>query len=190
MLIYASMGTTVLVLKNNMYDYIDNSCTNEAGTFYEIDQIYKNGDTILCSTSCPCAADETDWPLETQVEMVTDSLGSKELSECPNDGMTYDQKDKYYDLINRLEDKYNCAGICYNPTYFQFSDVSKGPTSNDCQDELTQLFEEHAVKYGVLMICVGVIGLIGFGTSFAICYLKRKGLPSNFYKHEKYGLAE
>ena len=37
MLIYASLGTTVLVLNNNMYDYIDDSCTNEAGTFYEID---------------------------------------------------------------------------------------------------------------------------------------------------------
>ena len=50
--------------------------------------------------------------------MVTDSFGSKELTECPSDGMTYDQKDKYYDLLNRLEDEYSCAGMCYNPQYF------------------------------------------------------------------------
>ena len=64
--------------------------------------------------------------------MTTSEMGSTQLIECPDDGMTYEQKDDYYDLLARLEDEYKCAGMCYNPTYYQFSDVSKGPTDNDC----------------------------------------------------------
>jgi hypothetical protein len=32
------------------------SCSDDAGMLYEFDSIYKKGDSILCSSSCPCVA--------------------------------------------------------------------------------------------------------------------------------------
>jgi len=73
--------------------------------------------------------------------------------------------------------------MCYNPTFYQFSDVANGPTDNDCQDELTYLFNENAGAIATMLIVFGCVGLVGFGMSFGVCYLSKKGLPSNFYKH-------
>lgn len=39
-----------------MKDELNKSCGDRTGILYEIDRIYKGGDEILCSSSCPCIA--------------------------------------------------------------------------------------------------------------------------------------
>jgi len=68
----------------------------------------------MCSSSCPCPADlnETLWSADLHDDIATDSMGVKQLTECPSDGMTTDTRDKYLPMLTFLETEYGCAGLC------------------------------------------------------------------------------
>jgi len=60
---------------------------------YEIDRIYAAGDSIMCTSACPCIdVDKTLWPEEDQQNIQTTSMGAKTLVDCPTDGMNGAQR--------------------------------------------------------------------------------------------------
>jgi hypothetical protein len=90
-----------------------------------MDEMYTSGVDILCTTSCPCDADSSDWPDEIADDMVTSSTGSSALTECPIDGISDYDEETYLPILEALEETFDCAGICNVPIYFLFSDVDK-----------------------------------------------------------------
>ncbi len=64
---------------------------------------------------------------------------------------------------------------------------SRGPPNNDCRDELETLVHNNALTWGGVLLGVGVVGMLAFGFSFAICYVKtqRNNPAAKFRRHAK-----
>lgn len=68
--------------------------------------------------------------------MVTDPLGQSQVTDCPVDFLTTYEKNHIVPLLRAMETYWNCAGMCIDPRYFEFSDVDKGSPFNNCRDEM------------------------------------------------------
>ena len=102
-------------------------CQQKSGLFAEIDNIYKTGDTILCSATCPCTADPSLFQLDVQPSIIYDKLGADDVLDCPMDAMTDEEEGRLKGLLAGLETDFQCAGACTIPKFFLFSDVAAGP---------------------------------------------------------------
>ena len=85
-----------------------------------------------------------------------------------------------------------CAGLCSESPIYLFSDVRNGiPKNGDCRDEIVDTLHQYAAVYAGCMLAVGLIGLIGWTMSFAICYLSsRKFKGRSNYDFAKYGISK
>ena len=108
-----------------MEDELQRSCETKAGILYEIDQMYVKGQSVLCTTTCPCDANVAQWPEDQRNGFITSKYGSSKLTECPMDPLTRYEKQKYVPVMHALETMFQCAGMCDSPKYLLFSDVSK-----------------------------------------------------------------
>lgn len=76
--------------------------------------------------------------------------------------------------MTALEKHFQCAGICEDPKYFLFSKVSLGPPNNNCRDEMQEFLSKNVNLYAGFLMAVGVMGMLSFGLSFSICYMRGK----------------
>lgn len=85
-----------------------------------------------------------------------------------------------------------CAGFCTDSQLFLFSDVRSGvPENGDCRQEIVEVLHKYAAVYAGAMLGIGLIGLIGWTMSFAICYLSsRKFKGRSQYDPNKYGMSK
>jgi hypothetical protein len=90
-----------------------------------MDEIYSSGADVLCTNSCSCDADSSEWPDDIATNMVTSSLGVSCLTDCPIDGISTYDDETYVPLLEALETTFNCAGLCETAVYFMFSEVDK-----------------------------------------------------------------
>jgi hypothetical protein len=79
----------------------------------EIDLIYRKGETILCSKSCPCKANPSLFSSPYNKQMVTSSMGVSTLDQCPISGVSDYSMKKYKSIMAALEIEYKCAGMCF-----------------------------------------------------------------------------
>ena len=138
MLIFICLGIATIIIKSitiniilillpkidTMQDSITTDCTQKDGVLYEIDSMYTSGDSILCSSSCPCDADSSLWPETIAVNMVTSTMGQSTLTDCPVDGISDYDDEHYVGILEALETTFKCAGMCTIPTFYLFSDVA------------------------------------------------------------------
>jgi len=64
------------------------------------------------------------WPEEIATTLVTDKFGDTSLIDCPVNPLTSYEKDKYLTTITALETEFKCAGMCYVPDLYLFSDAA------------------------------------------------------------------
>mmetsp|Transcript_43093 Transcript_43093/g.41438 ORF Transcript_43093/g.41438 Transcript_43093/m.41438 type:complete len:103 (-) Transcript_43093:54-362(-) len=87
--------------------------------------------------------------------------------------MTPNQIRYYSSFLEGLERDLNCAGMCYDPNFFLFSDITKGHPNNDCRDELEWYIRKYSGNLAFFMFFNGLMSLIEFGISFSIFYFKK-----------------
>ncbi|CDW91127.1 tetraspanin family protein [Stylonychia lemnae] len=173
LMVTAAVGVTAAYSKNHCLAFI-------------IDELYTKGQSVLCSSSCPCSADKNKWPAEIQKGMVTEASGSNEYSDCPSYNPSNYEREKVLPVIIALEKAFQCSGICTVPPYLLFSNVELGPPTGNCKDELTKWIQENSNIYAGFLMFVGILGMIGFSFSFLIFYMKKKGLSTNqLFKFQK-----
>mmetsp|Transcript_35041 Transcript_35041/g.34061 ORF Transcript_35041/g.34061 Transcript_35041/m.34061 type:complete len:240 (-) Transcript_35041:57-776(-) len=176
MLIFVGAGISMVILKNQIGTYINESCFNEAGFFYEIDKVYSDGKSTLCSPSCPCIANSTLWPGDDMLQISYSKGGADSLDDCTTSSLTSQQKNNLMPLLQALETDFNCAGMCQVSPLYLFSNVNRGPPTKDCKDIMIEEFKKNGGSYSAILLVIGFTGFIGFGLSFAICYMRPKRL--------------
>ncbi|CDW81326.1 UNKNOWN [Stylonychia lemnae] len=133
----------------SLKETIQHGCQSNTGLIYEMDTIYRNGDKILCSSSYA-----SNWPEDQRQSIIHTDMATDSLDDCPFTGMTDYQQNKYMKLLQALETQFKCAGVCYSPKFFLFSNIAG------------------------LLFLVGFVALLGFGVSFAIYYVKNLPKPN------------
>ena len=191
-LVCTSLGTSILVEKSILLTQLNEGCGLQSGVIYELDQIFKQGQEILCTDKCPCNVDSGIFASEIAAKMVTDSLGASRLDNCPASAITSAQKSKYYPMLEILETDFQCAGFCTGGTYYLFSDVRSGtPKNGNCKDEIGEMVKKNVTLFGVVLIVIGAIGMVGMIMSFVICGMaQRKRGPESPYNPNKYGMSK
>jgi len=118
---------------------IDNTCRGLSSQQYIIGNISlvynKNLAKYFCSADCPCQANAGDFAID---NMITDTKGENRIDQCS------DYKSQYnippnadaIAIVNYMESKWNCSGLCRNEPYYYFSDVNKGPPTKNCRMQL------------------------------------------------------
>ena len=126
--------------------------------------------------------------------MVVDNMGQTRLEECPYDASVINdvQKMKYYPILEILETDFKCSGFCSEAHFYLFSDVRNGPpTGGTCKAKIINVVNRHAGLLAGILICIGSIGLLGFGMSFAVCNMqRRKYHAKEFYDYSKWGMSK
>ena len=62
------------------------------------------------------------------------------------------------------------------------------PVNGNCKNELVQSVKNNATPFGVVLIILGAVGLIGMTMSFVICSMhKRKQQGEQKYDFNKWG---
>ena len=91
-----------------------------------------------------------------------------------------------------LETDMQCAGFCTESPLYLFSDVRTGvPQNGDCRTEIVEMIRHYSGAYAGVMLAVGIVGLVGWTMSFAICNIKgRKFKGKNNYNYAKYGMTK
>jgi len=175
---------------------MNDGCTLKSGMVYELDQIYTQGEKILCTDRCPCNAESGIFSTEVAAGMVTGDMGQTRLEECPYDArssaLSNLQRTKYFPILEILENDFGCSGFCSESKFFLFSDVRNGPpTGGTCKAQIINTVGKHANLFAGILISVGFIGLIGFGMSFAVCNMqRRKYHAKEFYDYSKWGMSK
>eukprot|EP00347_Sterkiella_histriomuscorum_P008307 403345590 len=174
MMIFFALAIATVILKRSFMSEMNKNCLATSGMVYDMDQIYQKGDSVLCSSSCPCKADAQLWPENQRFGIVHSEGTTDSLDDCPFSGLESKSSQKYVKLLSALENQFSCAGFCYSPKFFLFSDVTRGPPNNDCKDELNKVIVENGNQLAGILFMVGFTALIGFGISFAIVYSKKE----------------
>jgi len=78
-LICTSLGVSIFVEKSLLLDQLNEGCKLKSGMIYELDTIFTQGQSMLCTEKCPCNVDSGIFSSEISTKMVTDSLGATRL---------------------------------------------------------------------------------------------------------------
>jgi len=78
-LVCTSLGVSTFVEKSMLVEQLNQGCALKSGMIYELDQIFKGGQEILCTEKCPCNVDSQIFSTEVANSMVTDTLGATRL---------------------------------------------------------------------------------------------------------------
>lgn len=60
----------------------------------------------MCTSSCACDADPSDFSEELQETMVTDSFGESKLLDCPYSTMTTAQINQFENIMTVMEEQF------------------------------------------------------------------------------------
>ncbi len=118
--------------------------------------------------------------------MKTDATGAKVVTDCPSFTLTDEESANYLPLIKGLEADFTCAGMCSTPKFYLFSDVATGSPTSDCRETILSLVNQKADIYGGVLLGIGILGLLAFGFSFGICYLRKEQAKKELYKYKRF----
>jgi hypothetical protein len=63
--------------------------------------------------------------------------------------------------------------MCSEQKAFMFSDVNQGPPQGTCKDEILTFISGNSIFLAIFLLTIGIAGLISFGASFGIQYMKQ-----------------
>ena len=108
MVLFTCLGIGLIIFKSIYYFLInigsivsdlENACTEDESWVSEIDAIYELGDTIMCSSLCPCTATQDEFTNEDAPEIYYDPNGATTIDECPVTVLTAEEYEEYYELL-------------------------------------------------------------------------------------------
>jgi hypothetical protein len=89
-LVFGAIGSSMVILSNNITSDFDKECVANTGIAYSIDQIYSEGSNIMCSKKCPC--DITDQAKFSDIKewknKNINKSGYVRYLECPTETMS------------------------------------------------------------------------------------------------------
>ena len=152
---------------------------------YHIDQIYKQGDNMMCTKQCPCnIADKAKFKGWSSLpNKKVSKSGYTNFLDCPAETLSKGHQDRYVPMMTALETQFKCAGICELPRFYLFSDINNGKPTELCKDYAIQHIKENTSTFAAYTFVASSIGFIGFLFSCSICYWKKNKLQ---YSWEKY----
>ena len=109
--------------------------------------------TTFCSENCQCASDPTRFPRTVEYSSaIFNNSGAKNLLQCPNNVYNDEPKREVFGLLETLELRYECSGVCSREKWFYFSDVNQGAPLYSCQlGILNYINEKFILIYGLIM---------------------------------------
>jgi hypothetical protein len=162
----------------------------ESSEFKYANSAVQAGDDIMCTDTCPCQMDP-DLVLSYSLIGVDVVLGSAENvescdpcssifsvldysvdCESSEDLITKyftDNEQGYFTLLEWLENKFECSGICYPGTFYLFSDVNNGIPKDSCMDSLKTWLKEQLLLYGLITLTCGLVLILAVVLSLCMC---------------------
>jgi len=132
-------------------DFHDDECA-KGGRLNQVGAPIAWGYENFCSDNCACTKDKGP---------------ADQLKECPN-YKTWVKTNKYtemadnsYDFFQKVEEDYNCAGLCFSARHFIFSPQSRGKPKGDCYKVVVDDLTDKMLYIG------GGIAFFGFLTFIA-----------------------
>jgi hypothetical protein len=170
---YILMYVMIYKSKSNPQIELTKTCngTLTEGWIYDINQIYTYSlDNIMCTAECPCIASLDLYKGDKYSNMVTSNDGHHNIISCPNYntilGKNIPSK-KNVKLVQYLEKKYKCSGVCNKELYEYFSDVSNGPPIDNCQFGLAdtaskenRILMTYSLIYGCYFLLVLAVSIV------------------------------
>lgn len=176
-LIFCATCMTFNVLHNKVHSDFAKECNSKTGIAYQIDQVYATGENIFCSKACPCNVGDNKDAYEGKKykDFVFSKKGAKQYLDCNYEKMSKTHEKKYVSFLSALENEFDCAGICVQPTHYLFRDLDKadGPPKSTCKDAVIPFIHERYYKYCTFLSIVSVIGFMGVFQAFAVCFQKK-----------------
>ena len=186
---YILMFVMIYKNKNTIKVELTKTCdgTMTEGWMYDINKIYTYSlDNIMCTAECPCSASQDMYKGDRYNNMVTSPDGYYTIMSCPNYNTVLGKNiptHKHIKLLQYLENKYTCSGICTQELYEYFSDVRVGPPLDNCQ---SGLIDTSGIQSKTLMIYSLIFGcyfLLVLGVSIAHCCTPK--LKENYKEIDK-----
>lgn len=137
----------------------------------EINQVYHNAESLLCTAECPCAyrsggtwypTDQANAGGDRMLALVTDPVGPTNVRKCAtyNDRVYSGDEDKlwqYEEVFMAIEEDHDCSGICLGIDekpydYHLFSNVNDGVPLETCRKSLYRMISNNIAFYGKLYL--------------------------------------
>ena len=74
--------------------------------------------------------------------------------------------------------------MCTHQKSYMFSEVNNGPPKGTCREEILDYIDSNSIYLAAFLISIGTVGLLGFGASFGIYYIKKD--YKQMYKFQKF----
>jgi hypothetical protein len=74
-----------------------------------------------------------------------------------------------YDFLKRIENDFDCAGLCEVPLFYISKDISKGRPTTECISVSFDKISEGISIIGYIVLVTGLFTFAGFVGSFALC---------------------
>jgi hypothetical protein len=162
----------------------------ESTEFKHANSAVQAGDDIMCTDDCPCQMDpdlvvsysqlgvdvvlgsaenvETCDPCSTMPTSSSSSVDCQSSDELVDKYFSNDEQG-YFSLLEWLENKFDCSGICYPATFYLFSDVNNGLPEDSCMDSLKTWLKEQLLLYGLITLTCGLVLLLAAVLALCMC---------------------
>jgi len=74
-----------------------------------------------------------------------------------------------YDFLKKIENDFECAGLCTVPLFYLTKDISKGRPTKECIEVSFDKISDGISIIGYIVIITGFFTFAGFIGSFALC---------------------
>jgi hypothetical protein len=98
--------------------------------------------------------------------------------------------DDYFDLIEWIEEEFDCSGLCTEVDYYLFSDINRGNPDDDCMSALKDWASEMLLLFGIITVVFGTWLIVDMVVSYCLCcntrkYVQKSGDENNGAETEK-----
>jgi hypothetical protein len=77
--------------------------------------------------------------------------------------------DDYFDLIEWIEEEFDCSGLCTEVDYYLFSDINRGDPDDDCMSALKDWASEMLLLFGIITVIFGTWLIVAMVVSYCLC---------------------
>ena len=153
-----------------MKDELDKNCgtaSNPTGTAKMLQNIYTLTEDYFCKDPCYCKGTpppgvtglvwEADYTVSTSdpkflVSSFSECTTQVEAAFADYEISVSDLTGTVFDFFKDLEEKFNCAGICYTYQIYVYSDVTQGAPTANCREGFEEEWNSKACALSLLQL--------------------------------------
>ncbi|KAL4461637.1 hypothetical protein ABPG74_016261 [Tetrahymena malaccensis] len=189
--LFVAIGVLITIYSNNQFQDIKNisNCNNAPSDYNWLQQsneFYQKVGTLFCTQLCKCYVQNVqDFPAST--------FNNKSVATNPNDGTTQIQEcpyakqetqyDQYLSLVQFLENKFECSGICDPVPYYVFTDINRGPPvyTQGCKQRVQDFFEKYGNIVRVVSFSIGGFFFLQIILAIWLCCIRKSDGQNDYY---------